>query len=50
MRGGVLGNENIDVGGYRIAQSFEIDLKIPDSTLGEKSNRWAEMRAVYKHG
>lgn len=49
MRGGVLGNENIDVGGYRIAQSFEIDLKIPDSTLGEKSNRWAEMRAVCKH-
>lgn len=50
MRGGVLGNESTDVGGCRIAQSFEINHKIPDATLGEKSNRWAEMRAVRKHG
>lgn len=49
MRGGDLGNESIDVGGYHIARSFEIDHKIPDSILGEKSNWWAELRAVHKH-
>lgn len=49
MRGGDLGNESIDVGGYHIARSFEIDHKIPDSILGEKSNWWAELRAVRKH-
>lgn len=37
------------MGGYHIAQSFEIDHKIPDSTLREKSIWWAKMRAVRKH-
>lgn len=49
MRGGDLGNESIDVGGYHIARSFEINHKTPDSILGEKSNWWAELRAVRKH-
>lgn len=49
MRGGVLGNENIDVGGYHVAQSFEIHHKILDITLREKSNWWAGMRVVCKH-
>jgi hypothetical protein len=48
MRGGVLGNENIAVGGYHITQSFEIHHKILDTTLREKSNWWAEMRAMSK--
>lgn len=36
MRGGVIGNENIYVGGYYIIQSFEIDFKILGIVLGKK--------------
>ena len=36
MRGGVVGNENIEVGGYYITQSFETDRKILDTVLGRK--------------
>lgn len=46
MREGVIGNENIDVGGYHIPQSFETDCKILYTVLGVKSNRWVGMRAV----
>lgn len=43
MSGGVIGNENIDVGGYHITQGFETDHKIVDTILGEKKkvNWWA---------
>lgn len=44
MRGGVVGNENIDVGGDHITQSFEPDHKTLDTALGRKSNWWAGMR------
>lgn len=49
MRGGVVGNENIYVGGYRITQSFEPHHKISDTVLGGKSNWWAGMRTVSKY-
>lgn len=49
MRGGVVGNENIEVGGYPITQSFETDRKILDTVLGKHCNSWAGMRAVSEH-
>lgn len=49
MRGGVIGNENTDVGGYHIRLSFETEHKILDTILGVKSIWWAGMRAVSGH-
>lgn len=46
MRGSVIGNENIEVEGYPITQSFETDHKILDTVLGKHSNSWAGMRVV----
>lgn len=36
MRGGVIGNENIHVGGYYITQSSETDPKTLGIVLGKK--------------
>lgn len=49
MRGGVVGNENMDVGGDRITRSFERDHKILDAVLGGKSSWWAGVRTLSKH-
>lgn len=49
MRGGVVGNENRDVGGDCITRSFEPNHKILDALLGGKSNWWAGERTVSKH-
>lgn len=49
MRGGVIGNENTDVGGYHIRLRCETEHKILDTILGVKSIWWAGMRAVSRH-